>query len=359
MQLLPRHCRAGISARLRDARKETKPQHSRGAFVPAKLGNGACERVSWKARLALILCISFAGIAGCGGGSMGSSLALHGGSQTHHIKTVFVIIMENHNWTGDGSLSIFQNPAAPYINNVLLPQASYATNYNNPPGMHPSLPDYLWLEAGTNFGILNDYGPDVNSQTTNQHLVSLLEAANISWNSYEERATQGYCPMNSNWHDAFVFFDDINQGLNPQSTQCAEHIHPYSQLMTDLAANQVARYNFIIPNLCDQMHTSCGGGNPIQQGDTWLSQNVPLILNSQAYKNGGALFLLFDEANKGNGPIPLLVLSPFAKGNGYSNSIYYDHGSTLRTIEEIFGVGPMLGDAANQSDLSDLFATFP
>jgi hypothetical protein len=37
--------------------------------------------------------------------------------------------------------------------------------------IHPSLPNYLWLEAGTNFGILSD-GPSVaaDTQTTTQHL---------------------------------------------------------------------------------------------------------------------------------------------------------------------------------------------
>src|ERR1051326_8780763 len=63
----------------------------------------------------------------------------------HHIKTVFVIVMENHNWTGAGSNSIKGNPEAPYINYTLLPMASYANNYDNPPGNHPSLPNYLWL----------------------------------------------------------------------------------------------------------------------------------------------------------------------------------------------------------------------
>jgi hypothetical protein len=33
--------------------------------------------------------------------------------------------------------------------------------------------------------------------------------------------------------------------------------------------------------------------------------------------------------------------------------------STLRTMEEIFGVTPFLGDAANETDLSDLFTVFP
>ena len=28
----------------------------------------------------------------------------------HHIKTVFIIVMENHNWTGNGSLDIKGNP---------------------------------------------------------------------------------------------------------------------------------------------------------------------------------------------------------------------------------------------------------
>ena len=32
---------------------------------------------------------------------------------------------------------------------------------------------------------------------------------------------------------------------------------------------------------------------------------------------------------------------------------------TLRTVEEIFGVTPMLGDAANATDLRDLFVSFP
>ena len=55
----------------------------------------------------------------------------------------------------------------------------------------------------------------------------------------------------------------------------------------------------------------------------------------------------------------MIVLSPFAKGHGYSNTIHYTHGSTLRTFQEIFGVTPLIRDAANQTDLSDLFVSFP
>jgi hypothetical protein len=91
---------------------------------------------------------------------------------------------------------------------------------------------------------------------------------------------------------------------------------------------------------------------------------VPLILHSQAYKKGGALFIAWDEGSDSgdgskDGPIGLLVLSSVAKGHGYANSIHYTHSSTLRTLEEIFGVKPLLGGAAHATDLSNLFATFP
>jgi len=55
----------------------------------------------------------------------------------------------------------------------------------------------------------------------------------------------------------------------------------------------------------------------------------------------------------------MIVLSPFAKGHGYENFIYYEHGSTLRTMQEIFGVMPLLRDARRQRDLRNLFAIFP
>src|SRR5205085_10021743 len=96
----------------------------------------------------------------------------------------------------------------------------------------------------------------------------------------------------------------------------------------------------------------------IKQGDSWLSNNLPAILNSQAYKNGGAVFIIWDEGAGADGPIGMIVLSPYARGNGYSNAIPYTHSSTLRTLEEIYGVSPLLGAAQNATDLSDLFATF-
>jgi len=284
----------------------------------------------------------------------------------HNIQTVFIILMENHNWTGThNATSIEGSRYAPYINSVLLPMASHTEEYFNPPAIHPSLPNYLWLEAGTNFGILNDDPPSVNSQTTTEHLVTLLNNAKVSWKAYEEDISGTVCPLTDTGeyavkHDPFVYFDDVTNNQDPNSTYCIAHVRPFTELASDLQNGTVAQYNFITPNLCDDMHDKCKPiGNAIKQGDTWLSQNVPTILNSAAYTNGGALFITWDEAASGDGPIGMIVLSRFAKGNGYENFIYYTHGSTLRTFEEIFAVSPILNDAASETDLSDLFTAFP
>ena len=275
---------------------------------------------------------------------------------------MFVILMENHNWS-----SIQGNASAPYINSTLLPMASYAKQYYNPPGNHPSEPNYLWLEAGTNFGIRDDNSPANNHQGTTSHLVSLLNAAGVSWKTYQEDISGTVCPVTDypgqlyvTPHNPFVFFDDVTGSNNPADAYCIVHVRPYSELATDLSNNTVARYNFITPNVCNNMHSSCAPLNDnVKQGDVWLSTEVPRILASQAYTHKGVLFITWDEAETGDGPIGMIVLSPVAKSGGYSNRIHYTHSSTLRTVEEIFGVSPLLGDAANATDLRDLLVSFP
>ncbi len=276
------------------------------------------------------------------------------------VRTVFLILMENHNWS-----DIKNNSSAPYINNTLLPMASYAEQYYNPPGIHPSEPNYLWLEAGANFGIFNDAPPSANHQNTKLHLVTLLDKAGISWKSYQESISGTVCPLTGNGlyapkHNSMVFFDDVTNTNNPHSAYCIAHVRPFTELAAKAQNNTLARYNFITPNLCNDMHDTCAPLNDsIKQGDTWLAQNIPTILDSQAYKNGGVVFITWDEGEGRDGPIGMIVLSPEAKKGGYSNTLHYTHSSTLRTLQEIFGVTPLLGDAATATDLSDLFKTFP
>jgi phosphatidylinositol-3-phosphatase len=360
--------------------------------------------------------------------------------RANDVKAVFVIAMENHNWTQPanqftgGIQQIYQNPNAPYINSLvdgtsdISDQVAYAANYHNVlatpnganPHIHPSEPNYLWAEAGDNFGVLNDNDPfrvpGGTNQNTTQHLATLLTNAGKAWRSYQEDVdlarnaggllvnlplaeslwtvplasfqgnfASGFNQFNLTTqynyaakHNPMVFFTDSNGGndqtpANPLSKQYA----PLQQLPLDLASGNVADYNWITPNQYNDMHTALTNGfqgltgDPakIKQGDYFLSQFVPTIMASDAYKNHGVIVLWWDEAEAdgvaGDNPddfnhtVPFIIISKdvvkSVDGLPYASQRNLSHSSFLRTMQEILGVGPLLGDAANADDLLDMF----
>jgi hypothetical protein len=267
---------------------------------------------------------------------------------------------------------------------------------------------------------LNDNDPFATNggtnQNTDQHLSNLLTMAGKTWRSYQEDIdltpnTSGQLtnvplaqdmwavPLSSfsgifasgsnafngssqyNYaakHNPMVFFTDTNGGDNATpSNPLSTHYAPLQQLMTDLDNDTVADYNWITPDQYNDMHTGLTGGYKgltgdaakIKQGDDFLSQIVPVIMASNAYKNHGVIILWWDESESDgvagdngddfNHTISEIIISPHAHPNvngvPYASSVNYTHSSDLRTMQEIFGVGPFLGDAANANDLSDLF----
>ena len=303
--------------------------------------------------------------SGAGGGSTTSTGSAGGGQG---IQTVFLIMMENHDWS-----DVKGSSSAPYINNTLLPMAAHAEAYQTPPGNHPSEPNYIWLEAGGNLNIDNDDDPSSNHKSTTDHLTTHLEGAGISWKAYAEDIPGTDCPQGDTGlfvvrHTPMLFFDDVTNNGDTSSQHCIQHVRPYTELATDLSANTVARYNFITPHVCHDMHgqpfgTTCFEftADLIHEGDTWLSTEIPKIMASTAYQNGGVIFVVWDEGgglSADDGPMPFFAISSKAKP-GYSGSVAYTHSSTLRSVQEIFGITPFIGDAANATDLSDLFTSFP
>jgi hypothetical protein len=291
--------------------------------------------------------------------------ALPGAStSTHNIKTVFVIPMENRNWA-----DIKGSSEAPYINKTLLPIGAYAENFTNP--LHPSLPNYITLEAGSDLGVTADGLPSLYAQLTHAHFSEQLKNAGIPWRAYVESITGKDCPLTNEGpkdsagsqeyvprHFPQIFFKDMTNDNAKSSVYCIQHAELFSRLASDLKNNAIGRYNFIVPNLCDIGHDPCGG-NEVAHFDSWLKGNLPTILNSSQYKAGHVLVvILADEARTGNGPTPLILLGAGVKKD-YFNQVNYSQGSVLRTLQEIFAVSPFLGSAAKSNDFSAMFTTFP
>jgi phosphatidylinositol-3-phosphatase len=185
-------------------------------------------------------------------------------------------------------------------------------------------------------------------------------------------------------HDGQLFFTATNGGTatapdaspsNPETNYYA----PLHQLQTDLNNNTVAKYNWITPDQYNDMHSALStnftyngvtylAGTDEEQialGDNFLSIIVPEIEASQAFQNNGEIVIWNDEtegdqsAGSTAGFSSMeIVISPLAKGDAYTNDIYYTHSSDLRTLQDIFGVygdAPYLGGAAGATSLSDLF----
>jgi hypothetical protein len=266
--------------------------------------------------------------------------------------TVFTIVLENKSY-GD----IAGNPQAPYLNK-LMKEHAVAAGYHDS-YVHPSEPNYIWMVAGENFGILNDDDPNSGNVIMSQsHLADQLEARGMTWKSYQE-SMGAACGLKSHGlyavkHNPFMYFADIN-GWNGKEfapgPRCAEHVVDYSQLDADLAAGQVPDYAFITPNMRNDMHDGT-----IADGDAWLSTEVPKILASDAYKNGGTLFIVWDEGSSQADDPPFIAISSNAK-SGFVSHTEYDTSSFLLTVQTMLGVEPLpcATKPETVSLMSDLF----
>ncbi len=214
-----------------------------------------------------------------------------------------------------------------------------------------------------------------------------LEAANLTWKGYmedmgndptREAATCGHSPLGGEEkthratpadkyaarHDPFVYFHSI---LDDQK-RCDTHVVNLETLRTDLRSVETTpNYSFITPNLCNDGHDAkCIGGAPggFDAVNAFLHKWVPLVMGSPAYQQDGLLIITFDESDgrgpeaalaccgeqplpgqdqpagitgPGGGRVGAVLLSRFIKP-GTVSEVPYNHYSTLRYVEEQFGL---------------------
>ncbi|HZU74430.1 MAG TPA: alkaline phosphatase family protein [Acidimicrobiales bacterium] len=267
------------------------------------------------------------------GPGAGARPAFAAGAAPH----VMVIVEENREF-GD----VIGDPSAPYVNSLashyLLATQSYATT-------HPSLPNYLELIGGSTFGISSDCTSCTVDGTT---LVDQLAGAGYSWRAYMEDSPSPCYQGDSagdyaKKHDPFVYFSHLT--ANPS---LCDNVVPFSQMAGDLSSASPPDFAWVTPNLCDDGH-DC----PNATMDGWLSSNLPGVLASPWYRDGGTVIITWDEGSSSagccggaaGGQVATMVVSAATAGAGaYGGAV--DHAGVLRSIEDLYGVGH-LGDAAS------------
>jgi phospholipase C len=249
--------------------------------------------------------------------------------------------MENHSYD-----TIIGNTAqAPYIN-TLASQCGLATNYHNI--SHPSLPNYIAGTSGLGLSGIKKFDSDCNPSKHCSTSSPSIFGQGESWKAYEESMPSNCDPSNSGEYA-------VRHNPPPYYTTlsgCSTLDVAYPQLAADLAANNLPAFSFVTPNLIDDMHDGT-----INQGDTWLATNLPVIFNSTAYQSGTtAVFITWDEGEGGKAKdcltnetdvgchVATIVASP-STAVGSTSATLFNHYSLLGTAEQLLGL-PTLGQAS-------------
>jgi hypothetical protein len=169
---------------------------------------------------------------------------------------------------------------------------------------------------------------------------------------------------------------------------CNSNVVPLTQLSHDLASiTTTPNYVFITPNLCHDGHdAACADGETggLLGADRFLSQLVPTITGSPAYKQDGMLTIIFDEAANTDassccGPFSVPVVSAPSVGSiggsgliggGLTGAVAlsrfvapktvsimaYNHYALLRTVEDLFDLNPLGFAASKQGFGADVYS---
>ena len=253
----------------------------------------------------------------------------------------YLIVLENRSPS-----EILGSGDAPYIDSLVARYGS-ASDYHAL--LHPSQPNYLALFSGSLQGVADDEHHDLAGRT----LADQLEAKGRTWRVFAENYPGGCFTGQTasggvdgpgtyaRKHNPAISFTSISS--NP--TRCAN--------ITDLSHFDPAAADFemIVPNLCHDMH-DC----PVAEGDAWLKGFVPRILDSPAWRDGGVLFITFDEGEKkpqdGNRVLTVVVAPRVTPG--FTSAVRYTHYSLLRTIQQAWDLG-CLEESCEANDMVEFF----
>lgn len=275
---------------------------------------------------------------------------------------IYVAIFENHR--RDAVLG-----HAPYFDSLVAAGAN-ASNYFAI--THPSLPNYVAMTSGDYYDQACDCNPgatnDCNAITCTAvaglctcehdvpHLADQMEAAGITWREYGEGMTEPCHSANVSAthfaarHIPFMYYANVLS----DTARCTAHVRDFADFPADMGSY---RFTMISPNLCSDMHDTCGG-NAVTHGDDWASTNLAPILTQPGFAAGGrdVLFIVWDEEDTSLTavPLPFIVVSPLVAAPGTVTAARYDHYALLATWEDALGLDRM-NHAAAATPIADIW----
>lgn len=315
-------------------------------------------------------------VPGAAGSSVAQSSGLEGVPAFGH---VFLIIGENTSLAEDTAAN------TPHLVKTLKPHAAWLTSYTAL--ADGSLADYIGLTSGQYQSCdVHDnlpYNPNTGKPTCAQPVDNLfhqLDRARVSWTEWNESMANpcAFFDEGTDWaynvysthHNPAVYYTGIEGGRYAEdfsqapNRECIRRVistgttgpNDTTALNAALASGRVSRFNMIIPNDCENGHDPCGTSNPFGQFDAFLRREVPKIEASPAFGPDGLILITYDEWDDTFGTDPHVAFA--AIGPQVHPGVYgsqYSHYSTLRTLEDGFGISTHLGGAATASSINTIW----
>ena len=296
--------------------------------------------------------------------------------------------------SGQGPNAVTQSDCMQYVDFVTT-GIPVGGQYPGQGCVYPASVPNLGSQLSTKGVAWKGYMEDLGASTTRQTGPCGLPKTDTL--QRDQSQTAGATDQYAARHNPFVYFHAITD----HPAECTKHLAPLTALTRDVAkVATTPAFNFVTPNLCNDGHdTGCVGrdvagdrtGN-LTAVQHWLQKYVPVITGSAAFKKDGLLLVTWDEAaattgadgsadasaccnetalntpkpggpstdisgltslsGDGGGRVGALAVSRFIKPGTVSTKPY-NHYSTLRTLEDLYGV-PRLGYAAQATGV-DVF----
>jgi hypothetical protein len=234
---------------------------------------------------------------------------------------VFLIIGENTDYTHVNTTN------APYLMTKVRPRSAWLENYYA--AAHWSQATLALVTGQFNTCQQHDGGIACHHNVDN--LYHRMDAAGLSWKVWLGAGTArcdtgagGSCSSNTacplsgfyTTGNPPILFDDI-EGPNgiwsdhtikrmPRQRHTGWHAVRWNvQVNAALTTGNVARFNTVIPNGCDDGEANCSPvHNRYTQFDNFLAREVPRIEASSAFGPNGVIIILYDEAQRMGGMAP-------------------------------------------------------
>jgi phosphatidylinositol-3-phosphatase len=303
---------------------------------------------------------------------------------------VFLIIGENTDYSHVTATN------SPYTMLTLKPRSAWMSNYHA--ATHWSQANYVALMSGQ-FNHCQQQDGGIACHQDVDNLYHQLDLAGTSWKTWLEDegarcgntviqngteklsksgdcVPHGDCPLTGFYTTGNppIVFDDIEgpggvfSATSPSQECLQRDVQAGPQMSTfnaALLAGTVPRFNFIIPNGCEDALGNCAPtNNRYTQFDDFLAREVPLIQASPAYDRNAVIVVLFDEDQRQGGINPkdpltagghtiCFLIGPGVKPGSYGRTTY--SYSVLRMLQDGYGVGPYLGHAAEVRTIDQIW----